>query len=504
MIIVNEEKCKGCLICEKNCPIGSIEIVEKKARVKDSCASCNVCVRVCPFGALTRVVAEEEGHAFCTHCSVRCNIAEGHCGACNRYVYKGGKIVRNRKLVMEPQPRKEARLPDHPVTTAVGAGTNYPCCRPAPYIVKDFFEKTDVVTVVTEAPLSYSGVKVKIDTNSYIGEEGAKVKRDGKVVGMVTTEEYGSKMLTVGGANLLSHGNEGFIVARTIVDLANGRSVTLQVEGGGKLELQQGRTPVIDGVEDSLMRVGCGSATVGMFPRQLRAAADECIVLDYHIIGLLSEHFAGEEIGMTYSGVVPKGTKSTRGRYFGTPGRGWGGTDIFDPADSVSGVDMSIAEPGMTIMVTETTGRKYALLEVQADGSVKEIPATPDVEKAAALICETCEDSTVSVIYTGGTGGSARAGVTVFPKKLTEAVHRNDVKMTVGGAPVYLLPGGGINFMADVSLMVEDPITWVPTPATVAPIEYTMEEKVYAGLGGHTANVITKEELLRQLEQSDI
>lgn len=504
MILVEKETCKGCKICEKNCPLDAIQVLNRCAVVGAGCASCNVCVRVCPFHALSRTVGEEAGHTFCTHCSIRCNIAEGYSGACTRYTNCGGKIVRNRRLVTQTAAPLSgtADLPEQPLVTAVGAGTNYPCCRPAPHIVQDTCRDTDVITVVTEAPLSYSGVKVKIDSNRYIGEEGAKVKREGKVVGMVTTEEYGSKMLSIGGANLLSHGNDGFVVARTIVDFANGRRVTVQVENGAKLELQQGHAPIIDGEQERLMRVGCGSATVGMFPRQLRAAADECIVLDYHIIGLLSEHFAGEEIGMTYSGVLPNGTKSTRGRYFGNPGHGWGGTDILSPLEAVSSVDMAVAKPGMTIMVTETTGIRFALLEVQADGSWSEIPPTPAVQKAAALIQDTCECAGVSVLYTGGTGGSARAGVTAFPKKLTEAVHQDQIRMSIAGAPVFLLPGGGINFMVDVSKMVEDAITWVPTPATVAPVEYTMRREVFEEMGGHTAAIITKEELLRQITET--
>ena len=46
---------------------------------------------------------------------------------------------------------------------------------------------------------------------------------------------------------------------------------------------------------------------------------DEAIILDYHIIGLLSEHMAGRAVGMKYSGVVPYGRKSTAGRYFEKP-----------------------------------------------------------------------------------------------------------------------------------------------------------------------------------------
>ncbi len=502
MIVVDNAKCKGCNLCVRNCPLSAVELVAKKAVMKENCVSCNVCVRVCPFGALSRVADRDAAHVTCLHCSICCSIPAGHTGACTRYTNRNGEIVRNRPLVVDsvaPDAPELDQLPKKPLVTAVGAGTNYPCCRPAPYIVQEERNGVDVVTVVTEAPLSYSGVKVKIDTNRHIGEEGAKVRRDGKVVGMVTTEEYGSKMLTIGGANLLSHGNDGFVVARTIVDLANGRPVDLNVEEGAKLRVQQGKAPVVDGEEDNLMRVGCGSATVGMFPRQLAAAADECIVLDYHIIGLLTEHFAGAEIGLQYSGVVPNGTKSTRGRYFGKQGLGWGGTHIESPLDAVKTVDMTLAKPGLTILVTETTGRKYALLQLQADGSVKEIPATPAVEKAAKLIQDTCERATVSVIYTGGTGGSARAGVTTLPKKLTDAVHREEVRLTIGGAPTFLLPGGGINFMVDVGKMVENAVTWVPTPATVAPVEYTMRRRTFEELGGHVDAIMTRRELLESL-----
>lgn len=500
MIIIDKDKCKGCKICEKNCPVDAIHVTDRLAKTNDMCVSCGICVRVCPFDAITKTADATDG-VQCTHCPVRCSINEGNTGACKRYTNVKGVIVRTRKLVVDAITKESdiRNLPYKPLITAVGSGTNYPCCRPAPYIVQEKVDDVDVVTVVTEAPLSYSGVKVKMDTNLHIGEEGAKVKRDGKLVGMVTTEEYGSKMLTIGGANLLSNGNDGFIVARTIVDLANGRRVNLNVENGSKLEVQQGFPPVIDGQEEKLMRVGCGSATIGMFANMMSKVVDEAIILDYHVIGLLSEHLAGKEVGMTYSGVVPYGTKSTVGRYFGVHGHGWGGTEVINPIDAIVSVDMSIAKEGMKILVTETTGQKAALFSVQNDGSVREIDITSEVLEAVNCIKETCETSKTSVIYTGGTGGSARAGVTVFPKKLTDAVHQEEVYMTVGGAPAFVLPGGGINFMVDVSKMVSESTTWVPTPATVAPIEYTMTRNTYEKLGGHVASIRTKEEILKEL-----
>lgn len=192
---------------------------------------------------------------------------------------------------------------------------------------------------------------------------------------------------------------------------------------------------------------------------------------------------------MTYSGVVPNGRKSTRGRYFGDQGHGWGGTGIAGPLQAVQTVDMTLAKPGLKILVTETTGQQAGLLEVQADGTVREIPLTAEVQAAVDLIAANCEDARVSAVYVGGTGGSARAGVTTYPLKLSRAVHQGEVKLTIGGAPTYILPGGGINFMVDVEKVVPQAFTWVATPATVAPVEYTMTRATFERIGGHTAAV---------------
>ncbi len=506
MIVVHEELCRGCGLCTKDCPVGAIKIVDKVAVISDKCVSCGICSRVCPFNALTKVM-EEEGKVRCASCPVQCTIPEGSTGACQRYENVGGKLIRNRKLVVPAQKESQTsmlreKLLSKPLITAVGSGTNYPCCRPAPFIVEDEQDGIEVVTVVTEAPLSYSGIKVKIDTNLFIGEEGAKVKREGKVVGMVTTEEYGSKMLTLGGANLLS-GKSGFVVARTVVELANGERVTLKVDGGAKLELQVGHAPIIDGVEDDKMRIGCGSATIGMFANHLKDVVNEAIILDHHVIGLLSEHLAGEEVGLQYSGVVPYGRKSTRGRYFGEHGHGWGGTEVADPREAIKEVDMSLAKAGMKVLVTETTGRNAALFEVLEDGAVRQIEMLEEVQKVVDLIKETCEPARVSAVYTGGTGGSARAGVTSYPIKLTKAIHNGDAHMTIGGADAFVLPGGGINFMVDVEKVAPKAFTWVPTPATVAPVEYTMEKKKYEELGGHVHAIRPVKELLQEIEYDE-
>ncbi len=497
MVKVELELCNGCGLCVRDCPVGCITVADKKAIIGAGCSACGVCTKVCPKGAAQKVEEVVPNTITCTSCPVQCQIQAGFNGACLRYTNQSGTLVRNRELVdTVPEPGYQAREIDWPLITAIGAGTEYPDPRPAPYIVQGRRGDIEVVTVVTEAPLSYSGIKVKIDTNFHIGEEGAKVRRDGRVVGMVDTEEYGSKMLSIGGANLLT-GSSGFIAARTIVDIANGRRVILKVDSGSKLELQVGCRPVIDGEEDTTMRVGCGSATVGLFATHLKGAVDEAIILDHHIVGLFSEHRAGQEVGMTYSGVVPTGRKSTDGRYFGDHGIGWGGTAITNPRDAIKSINMKIARAGMRILVTETTARKAALFEVQQDGGVQEVFLTPEVKGVIQLIASNCEEARVSAIYTGGTGGSARAGVTTLPVELTRAVHRGEVKLSIGGAPAMLLPGGGINFMADVEKVVApDAFYWTPTPATIAPVEYTMELKTYERIGGHLSRLRRAQDLV--------
>lgn len=51
-IFVNKNKCTGCGICVKSCPFGSIEIVDKKAFIKDSCTFCGACIKSCKVNAI--------------------------------------------------------------------------------------------------------------------------------------------------------------------------------------------------------------------------------------------------------------------------------------------------------------------------------------------------------------------------------------------------------------------------------------------------------------------
>ena len=154
-----------------------------------------------------------------------------------------------------------------PFVTAIGAGTTYPDYKPAPFIVSSKVEGVDMVTVVTEGIYTYCGVKLKIDTDRHLGPECALVRAEGEPVGHVTTGEYGSQMLSLGGVNHLTHGGkkEGRVTCQTLLDLCNGKPVELSVDGGATVIVEAGKPPIVNGAHEQRMRVGCGSATIGMF-----------------------------------------------------------------------------------------------------------------------------------------------------------------------------------------------------------------------------------------------
>jgi hypothetical protein len=411
-------------------------------------------------------------------------------GACLRYTNQEDQLIRvdHQQVFSEvvdvvgPEPLEAIR---QPLVTALGSGTTYPDCRPAPTIIKGKQADVDVVTVTTEAPLLYSTLLLKIDTDIPLGDEGSPVTTKKEHVGMVSTDQYGSKILSIGGPNLLA-GPDGLLVARTLTDLANRKPVKLKISNGARLELQVGLPPVIDGEAAGRRIVGCGSATVGMFAPILQKAADEVIILSHppHS-GMLSEHAAGRFLGVRRTGVRLNLKKGTPGRYIATPGKGWGGTSITDPAALIKTVDLDEGRPGTRILITEPTGRHAAVYEVDEKGGLRETTLTTEVKQALESIAESCEMSMVSAVYIGGAGGSARVGVTRAPLALTHAVHDRRANLTVGGAPVFLFPGGGINFMVDVERVKQDFFYWTPTPAIICPIEYTMICSDYERMGGH-------------------
>ena len=242
----------------------------------------------------------------CNACPVLCQISEGRAGACDRYANHAGVLIRLDPVVLlhrelnKNQPKlvqfegridatdlpnttpSDAKvdegadwdgdllLADQVFVTGVGSSTTYPDYKPAPFIVASKSKGVDMVTVVTEGIFSYCSLKVKIDTDRYLGDERAAVLFQGEEVGHVTTAEYGSQMLSLGGVHHLTGGSkaQGRMALQIMHSLGNHQAVEVQIENGAKLVLQAGQAPVVDGVTEQRMRVCCGSAAIGMFARQ--------------------------------------------------------------------------------------------------------------------------------------------------------------------------------------------------------------------------------------------
>jgi hypothetical protein len=429
------------------------------------------------------------GKIVCNACPVLCQISEGRAGACDRYANLKGVLTRLDPLLLA---RSTAREEEYFVT-GFGAGTTYPDYKPAPFIVSSQHAGVDMVTIVTEGIFSYCSFKVKIDTDRYIGPECARVRSQGEVVGHVSTMEYGSQMLSIGGVDHLTGGGkrEGRVTCETMMALGNKEPVPLEIEAGAQLVVQAGKAPIVNGVAESRMRVGCGSATIGIFAQQWFGHVDEVIVVDDHITGVLTEHQAGRFLDMRAGGIRISGRKSTPGRYFqvANPGLGWGGTDITDPLKIIKAVEPKVAWPGERVLMVSTTGEDCAYFVL--DESLALVPAEipPAVKKVVERIGENCEPALCTVLFMGGAGGSLRAGVTENPVALTRSIKELFTRVTCGGAPAYIWPGGGIMVMVDVTRMPERSFGWVPTPAIVAPIEFTLRLADYARLGGHMDRV---------------
>ena len=111
--------------------------------------------------------------------------------------------------------------------------------------------------------------------------------------------------------------------------------------------------------------------------------------------------------------------------------------------------------------------------------------------RSVERIAENCEPALCTVLFMAGAGGSLRAGVTENPVRLTRSVRDALTKVTCGGAPVYVWPGGGITLMVDVAQHAgEVPSAtcrrrrwWRRSSSPCAPTDY-------AALGGYASRAV--------------
>src|ERR1700675_4683042 len=202
----------------------------------------------------------------CDACPVLCYIKPGRTGACDRYANADGQLVRlDPHVVLERAvSRGDTLVPfleksrewdgallsgEETFVTAIGAGTTYPDYKPAPFIISSEVAGVDMVTVVTEGIFSYCGVKLKIDTDRHLGAECSTVRAQGEAVGHVTTNEYGSQTLSLGGVAHPTGGgrHEGTATCDALLNLCNRQAVELKIDDGATVIVQGDKPPIADG-----------------------------------------------------------------------------------------------------------------------------------------------------------------------------------------------------------------------------------------------------------------
>ena len=143
--------------------------------------------------------------------------------------------------------------------------------------------------------------------------------------------------------------------------------------------------------------------------------------------------------------------------------------------------------------MVSTTGEHSAYYELNDALEPVSKPMPEALRPSVDLIAENCEPALCTVLFMGGAGGSLRSGVTRNPIHLTHSVHADKTRVTVGGAPVYIWPGGGITFMVDVTRLPPGAFGYVPTPALVEPLsEREIEVLALIVTHGHDIGVVEK------------
>ena len=365
----------------------------------------------------------------CDACPVMCYIAEGRTGACDRYGNLGGRIVRCDPLT-HPRPCGGERRRRRAVrrrgdwdgelvntgrrfVTAIGAGTTYPDYKPAPFIVSQEVEGVDLVTVVTEGIFSYCGVKVKIDTDRHLGPETAVVRAEGEAVGHVTTGEYGSQMLSLGGVHHLTGGSksEGRVTCDTLLKLCNRKPVELAIDGGATVIVEAGKPPVIDGKLEQpharRLRLGHHRHVRRAMARAGRRGGGRR--RPHHRRRFRAPGRQGAGLG-GYRHQDPRPALDAGALLQGLrAGPRLGRHDDFRSArrSSASGTPKKGARPGLSLLMVSTTGEQFAYYELDDELKPVEKPFPDRLAKSVGLIEENCEPALCTVLFVGGAGGIA-------------------------------------------------------------------------------------------------
>jgi hypothetical protein len=512
-MLINEEKCNSCKVCISACTQGAIIDKDEKIEINTGvCANSEMCpaAMICPQQAIERAKKLPEA-AWCENCPVECQILPEKIGDCGRYTNREGEIVRIQPLMAYEEVTDYVGKDYDPVITkpllsGIGAGTNQ-IMPPAPFIVQEKVEGVDVVTCVTEAQLGFSGMKLKIDAEPPIGEEGSEVLYNNINVGRVEQEEYGSKMIALGGIKRFAREKDGWVAMKVVVDIANRKKVALKVQGGSALEVQVGKAPIIDGVKEERRRFVCGGGSAQLLNMFISGFTNETITFGRDIIGKAGPPRGSDMVWrdlFPQSALKLKYENPLQQAFPSKGGSGWGGTEFENPLDVIESFDPQKMQPGYKIFFSTNNYERCAFYEFR-DGNFEQIEIPKELEETINTMRSYCEPAKVSAFYTGGLGGAAR--MSVVPSfdqwiKLNKAVNERRVHLTIGGAPVYIFSGGGINCYVDVSRVKPGSFYWTTGPGTVCPAEWTLKLEDYKEIGGDVNVVRPLQEVLKIIKNS--
>ena len=206
------------------------------------------------------------------------------------------------------------------------------------------------------------------------------------------------------------------------------------------------------------MRVGCGSATIGIFAQQWHGHVDEVVVVDDHITGVLTEHQAGRFLDMPPTGIRCAAASRRPAATSRSPTPAPAGAAPTSPIrcrSSKAGIRRA-ARPGLRLLMVSTTGEDAAWFVLDEQLCRSRRRCRRRSQRVVERIGENCEPALSTVLFVAGAGGSLRAGVTENPVRLTRSIKDLLVNVTCGGAPVYVWPGGGITLMVDVARMPDN------------------------------------------------
>ncbi len=493
---IDREKCTDCQLCITACPLKSISYQDEHVELsRELCVNEPACsaAEICPVDAIERVERAEDA-VVCTNrgCPILCEIRPDKMGECRMIKNVDGKIV----STVPPVPFesvKETVGPDfdevirQPLLTGIGFGLRG--MAGDPLIVQDKVNGVDVVTCVSECHFTMSGLRLLINTERFVGEEGAEVYRNNIRVGRVTADGYGVKTMDVGGVNTFT-GKNGWLAAKTVVDIANRERVELRVKGGSELEVQVGEKPVVNGEVMERRRWGCGgdtaAALLGTFVAGL---VDEVIAPDR---GFTGHDGVREDLGL---GMFLNPMKSSIRLRFQRPtgwsfphqaGPGWGMTPLESPLDIIESFDPKKLTPGYTLLISECSADRVGYFVFSEDGEFVETEMPRQLREAVEEFRANCEPSNVTAYYRAGAGGTARRSLVKEgrPMKLSEALRNRKARLTVAGAPAEVFPGGGIDFMVDVQKVKAGSFGWTQAPTTIAPLEWTLKLQDFVDIGG--------------------